>query len=123
MTIIQTYFCWLKSTNSVSLTETITREAESAEQDQTAHTCRLILLFTLRKINFMVPSGMEMVNKTKEETFFEINVGERKNSRKRNFLLTAQCIATLPNSHSILSVTFRLSSASTFKNSLHNSDF
>ena len=35
----------------VSLTEINDRAAESAEQDQTARTCRLILLYTLRKIS------------------------------------------------------------------------
>ena len=37
--------------DGVPSTETNDRIAESADQDQTAHTCSLILLWTLRKIN------------------------------------------------------------------------
>ena len=36
--------------DSLPLTEIIYIEAESAEQDQTARMCRLILLYTFRKI-------------------------------------------------------------------------
>ena len=36
--------------NGVVLTKTHHRVAESAEQDQTAHMCRLILLHTFRKL-------------------------------------------------------------------------
>ena len=40
----------------VSLTEINDRTVESAEQDQTARMCRLILLYTLRKYKSMVRS-------------------------------------------------------------------
>ena len=35
----------------LSFTESIDRISESAEQDQTARMCRLILLYSLRKMN------------------------------------------------------------------------
>ena len=41
----------VKSHRIVSLTTIPDRVAESAEQDQTAPLCRLILLYTLHKIN------------------------------------------------------------------------
>ena len=37
--------------NGVWLTEIYDKAVESVEQDQTARTCSLILLYTLRKIN------------------------------------------------------------------------
>ena len=39
------------SLDEVSLTDDQERTAESVEQDQKAHMCSLILLYTLRKIN------------------------------------------------------------------------
>ena len=43
-----------KGLKAVSLTETKGRTAESAEQDQTACMCGLILLYTYHKNKFMV---------------------------------------------------------------------
>ena len=42
---------------SVSLTDTNDRPAKSVKQDQTAHTCRVILLYTLYKINPLVSNA------------------------------------------------------------------
>ena len=47
-------------------------EAESAEQDQTAHMCSLILLHTLRKMNSMVANGSMGIDGPKVILFFFI---------------------------------------------------
>ena len=44
-------FHWLISNIWVSVTELNVEVAESAEQDQTARMCRLILIYTFREIN------------------------------------------------------------------------
>ena len=49
--ITQTGYIWLMELDVVSFLENSDKAAESAEQDQTAHICSLILLYTLRKIN------------------------------------------------------------------------
>ena len=48
--------------NRISWAETDGRIAESADQDQTARMCSLILIYTLRQNNSMVASGKIGVN-------------------------------------------------------------
>ena len=45
----------------VSLTDVNDRTADSVEQDQTARMCSLILLYTLRKITFVMANCRIMV--------------------------------------------------------------
>ena len=48
----------------VSSAETNERTAESAEQDQTAHMCTLILLYALRRINLWQDNDVLNVSQT-----------------------------------------------------------
>ena len=51
LTITQTDLIYLNCIGKGVVTENCKKAVESADQDQPAHTCRLILLYTLRKIN------------------------------------------------------------------------
>ena len=50
-TIVSAYTKYTGTYNSTAVTHRYDRIAESAEQDQTARMCRLILLYTFRKVN------------------------------------------------------------------------
>ena len=52
----------LMTFDGVSLKKFNDTAPESAEQDQTARTCRLILLYTVRKVNPMVSKVLINVN-------------------------------------------------------------